>query len=102
MKRPIIRTRKILSSEHMDLKTAESLYEEYKIIYEEKNAKNNINEEEFFLNSLEIAHQPPFNETSYEVLLYAIKEGKVITFTLENAIRVFGKEISAKQTPLDR
>lgn len=74
----------------MDSKAAQSLYEEYKLIYEEKIAKNSINEEKFFLNSLEVIHLPPFNETSYDVIIYAIKEGKVIVFKIQDAIRIFG------------
>jgi hypothetical protein len=74
----------------MDLKTAQGLYEEYKEIYEEKFAKNLINQDEFFLNSLEVAHNPPFNDTSYDVIVYAIKEGKVIVFKLHDVIRLFG------------
>ena len=75
----------------MELKAAQALCEEYKIIYEEKTAKNSINDEKFFLNSLEVVHLPPFNDTSYEVIVYAIKEGNVIEFKLQNAIRIFGK-----------
>ena len=75
----------------MDLKAAQSLYEEYKEIYEEKNAENSINEEKFFLNSLEVVHLAPFDDTSYDVIIYAIKEGKVITFKIQDAIRIFGK-----------
>lgn len=75
----------------MEQKAAQSLYEEYKLIYEEKFAENSINQEKFFLNSLEVVHLEPFDDTSYEVLLYAIKEGKVITFKLQDAIRIFKK-----------
>ena len=74
----------------MESKVAQSLYEEYKVIYEEKIAENYINQEKFFLNSLEVVHTPPFNDTSYEVVVYAIKEGKVIVFNLQDAIRLFG------------
>lgn len=77
----------------MESKAAHALYEEYKNIYEEKFAENSINQEKFFLNSLEVVHIEPFDDTSYEVLLYAIKEGKVITFKLQDAIRIF-KNIS--------
>ena len=77
----------------MESKAAHTLYEEYKNIYEEKFAENSINQEKFFLNSLEVVHLEPFDDTSYEVLLYAIKEGKVITFKLHDAIRIF-KNIS--------
>jgi hypothetical protein len=73
----------------MESKAAQNLYEEYKIMYEEKFAENIINQEKFFLNSLEVVHNPPFNATSYEVILYAIKEGKVIVFNLQDAIRIF-------------
>ncbi|CAN5472884.1 hypothetical protein BH10BAC1_BH10BAC1_06180 [soil metagenome] len=73
----------------MESKAAQELYEKYKVIYEEKFVENSINEEKFFLNSLEVIHSPPFNETSYEVIVYAIKEGKVIVFKLQDAIRVF-------------
>ena len=38
----------------MELTAAQSLYEEYKLIYEEKEVKNRINEEKYFLNSLEV------------------------------------------------
>lgn len=75
----------------MESKAAHALYEEYKLIYEEKFAENSINQEKFFLNSLEVVHLEPFDDTSYEVLLYAIKEGKVITFKLQDAIRIFKK-----------
>ena len=75
----------------MELKAAQTLCEEYKIIYEEKTAENKINQEKFFINSLEVVHLPPFHDTSYEVIVYAIKEGKVIEFKLQNAIRIFGK-----------
>jgi S-adenosylmethionine synthetase len=75
----------------MESKAAQSLYEEYKVIYEEKIAENCINQEKFFLNSLEVVHLAPFNDTSYEVLVYAIKEGKVIVFKIHDAIRLFGK-----------
>jgi hypothetical protein len=74
----------------MDSKAAHSLYEEYKVIYEEKFAENRINQEKYFLNSLEVVHQAPFNETSYEVIVYAIKEGKVIVFKIQDVIRLFG------------
>lgn len=77
----------------MDLKAAQTFYEEYKDIYEEKNAENSVNQEKFFLNSLEIVHEPPFNDDSYEVILYAIKEGKVIEFKLQDAIRIFGNSL---------
>ena len=77
----------------MELQAAQALCEEYKEMYEEKDAENCINQEKFFLNSLEVAHQPPFDDTSYEVLLYAIKEGKVITFKLQDAIRIFGASL---------
>lgn len=73
----------------MESKAAHTLYEEYKLIYEEKFAENSINQEKFFLNSLEVVHLEPFDDSSYEVLLYAIKEGKVITFKLQDAIRIF-------------
>ncbi|HEX8517599.1 MAG TPA: hypothetical protein VF868_15485 [Bacteroidia bacterium] len=75
----------------MDSKTAQSLYEEYRVIYEEKFAENLLNQDKFFLNSLEIVYNPPFNDTSYDVIVYAIKEGKVIIFKLKDAIRLFGK-----------
>ena len=74
----------------MESKAAQSLYEEYKVIYEEKLAENCINQEKFFLNSLEVVHLAPFNDTSYEVIVYAIKEGKVIVFKIQDAIRLFG------------
>ena len=77
----------------MDAKAAQNIYEEYKTIYEEKFVVNTINEEKLFLNSLEVVHLPPFNETSYEVVVYAIKEGKVITFKMQDAIRLFGKQL---------
>ncbi|MBL0328530.1 MAG: hypothetical protein IPP64_03710 [Bacteroidetes bacterium] len=77
----------------MDLKTAERFHEEYAEQYEEKNAENSINQEKFFLNSLEIVHLPPFDDTSYDVILYAIKEGKVITFKIQDAIRIFGDSL---------
>ena len=75
----------------MESKAAYNLFEEYKVIYEEKFAENSINQEKFFLNSLEVIHQPPFSDTSYEVVVYAIKEGKVIVFKLQDAIRIFKK-----------
>jgi hypothetical protein len=75
----------------MELKAAQNLYEEYKVIYEEKFAENCVNQEKFFLNSLEVVHQAPYNDTSYEVIVYAIKEGKVIIFKIQDAIRLFGK-----------
>lgn len=74
----------------MESKTAQHLYEEYKVIYEEKFVENRINQEKFFLNSLEVTHVAPFNDTSYEVIVYAIKEGNVIIFNLQDAIRLFG------------
>ena len=74
----------------MESKAAQNLYEEYKVIYEEKFVENCINQEKFFLNSLEVVHLAPFNDTSYEVIVYAIKEGKVIVFKIEDAIRLFG------------
>jgi hypothetical protein len=77
----------------MELKAAQSLCEEYRIIYEEKDVKNCINEEMFFLNSLEVLHLAPFNDTSYEVIVYAIKEGRVIEFKLDVAIALFSKSL---------
>ncbi len=77
----------------MDSKAAQNLYEECKTIYEEKFVVNSINEEKLFLNSLEVVHLPPFNETSYEVVVYAIKEGKVIVFKMHDAIRLFGNQL---------
>lgn len=77
----------------MELKAAQSLFEEYKHIYDEKDAVNKINHEKFFINSIEVVHLPPFDDNSYDVNVYTIKEGKVIVFTLENAIRVFGKNL---------
>ncbi|MDF2435751.1 MAG: hypothetical protein K0Q95_127 [Bacteroidota bacterium] len=75
----------------MQAKAAQSLCDEYTLIFEEKDVENPINQEKFFLNSLEVVHRPPYNETSYEVIVYAIKEGKVIEFKLQDAIRLFGK-----------
>lgn len=77
----------------MDLKAATILCEEHKEMYEEKFAQNYINQEQFFLNSLEVVHLPPFNDTSYEVIVYAIKEGKVIDFKMQDAIRLFGESL---------
>ncbi len=75
----------------MESKAAQNLYEEYSVIYEDKIAENCINQEKFFINSLEVVHLAPFNETSYDVMVYAIKEGKVIVFKIQDAIRIFGK-----------
>ena len=77
----------------MESNAAHALYEEYKLIYEEKDVQNPINHEKFFLNSLEVVHLEPFNDTSYDVNVYAIKEGKVIVFKLQDAIRIFGTNI---------
>ncbi len=77
----------------MELKAAQNLYEEHKISYEEKFVENRVNEEKFFLNSLEVVHSPPFSDTSYEVVVSAIKEGKVITFKIHDAIRLFGDQV---------
>ncbi len=77
----------------MELKAAQSLYEEYKLIYEEKDAQNPINQEKFFLNSIEVVHNPPFDDTSYDVIVNAIKEGRLIVFKLHDAIRIFGKSL---------
>lgn len=77
----------------MDSKTAYDLCEGYKVIFEEKDVKNCVNEEKFFLNSLEVVHLPPFDDTSYEVIVYAIKEGRVIDFKLQDAIRLFGNSL---------
>ena len=77
----------------MEMQAAQSLYEEYKEIYEEQFVENCINQDKFFLNSLEVEHHPPFNDESFEVIVYAIKEGKVITFKLQDAIRLFGKSL---------
>jgi hypothetical protein len=77
----------------MELKAAQNLFEEYNLIYDEKDAVNKINHEKFFINSLEVVHLPPFDDNSYDVNVYTIKEGKVIVFTIENAIKVFGKEL---------
>ena len=75
----------------MELKAAQSLYEEYNLIYDEKDAVNKINHERFFINSMEIVHLEPFDDKSYDVNVYTIKEGKVIVFKIENAIKVLGK-----------
>lgn len=75
----------------MELKAAQCLYEEYNLIYDEKDAVNRINHEKFFINSLEIVHLDPFDDTSYDVNVYTIKEGKVIVFKIQDAINVFGK-----------
>lgn len=77
----------------MESKTAYNLCEEYKVIYEEKYVENYVNEEKFFINSLEVVHLPPFDDTSYEVIVYAIKEGRVIEFKLQDAIRLFGDSL---------
>ncbi len=77
----------------MDSKTAQNLLDENKEMYEEKFARNYINQQEYFLNSLEVVHSPPFDDTSYEVIVYAIKEGKVITFKIQDAIRIFGASL---------
>ncbi|HEY0029989.1 MAG TPA: hypothetical protein VGC65_04470 [Bacteroidia bacterium] len=77
----------------MDSKAAQSLCEEYQVIYEEKIAENCINQEKFFINAVEVVHLAPFNDTSYEVMVYTIKEGKIIPFKLQNAIRLFGSNL---------
>ena len=77
----------------MELQAAQNLYEEHKTSYEEKFVENRINEEKLFLNSLEVIHSPPFNDTSYEVVVYAINEGKVIVFKMQDAIRLFGDQV---------
>ena len=77
----------------MELKEANSLYEEYKPIYEEKLARNLFNEGWYFLNSLEVIHRAPFNDTSYDVVVNTIKDGKVIVLKLDVAIRSFGKSL---------
>ena len=77
----------------MELKEANSLYEEYKLIYDEKRARNLINEEWYFLNSVEVVHRAPFNDTSYGVVVNTIKDGKVLIFTIDVAIRCFGKSL---------
>ncbi len=77
----------------MELTAAQSLYEQYKLIYEEKEVKNRINEEKYFLNSLEVVHLHPFTDTSYDVVVYAIKDGKVIEFKLLVALNLFGKSL---------
>ena len=77
----------------MDLKEAQSICEVYKPIYEEKRARNLKNEDWYFLNSVEVVHRPPFNDTSYDVIVQTIKEGKVLIFELEVAIRCFGKDL---------
>ena len=75
----------------METKAAQSIFEEYSPIYEGKTATNFINQEKYFLNSLEVVHVAPFDDTSYEVIVNAIKEGKVIVFKIQDAIRLFGK-----------
>ncbi len=75
------------------MQAAQSLYEEYKEIYEEQFVENCINQDKIFLNSLEVEHHPPFNHSSYEVIVYAIKEGKIITFKMQDAIRLFGNSL---------
>ena len=77
----------------MKLQAAQTLYEAYKEIYEEQFVENCINQDKFFLNSLEVEHYPPFNDSSYELIVYAIKEGKIITFKMQDAIRLFGKSL---------
>jgi hypothetical protein len=77
----------------MELQEANRLYEEYKLIYDEKQVRNLINEEWYFLNSVEVVHLAPFDDTSYEVILNTIKDGKVIPFKIEVAIRCFGKPL---------
>ncbi len=77
----------------MKLQAAQTLYEAYKEIYEEQFVENCINQDKIFLNSLEVEHYPPFNDSSYELIVYAIKEGKIITFKMQDAIRLFGKSL---------
>ncbi|MCE3278482.1 MAG: hypothetical protein K0S44_673 [Bacteroidetes bacterium] len=52
-----------------------------------------MNQDKIFLNSLEIVHNAPFNDTSYDVVVHAIKEGKVIVFKLNDVIRLFGNPL---------
>ena len=77
----------------MDLKEANSIYEEYKLIYDEKRARNLKNEDWYFLNSVEVVHRAPFNDTSYDVVVNTIKDGKVLVFEIDVAIRCFGKTL---------
>ena len=77
----------------MKLDEANSICEEYKLIYEEKRARNLTNEEWYFLHSVDVVHLAPFTDTSYDVILNAIKDGKVIPFKIDVAIRCFGKEL---------
>ncbi len=77
----------------MELKEANSLYEEYKLIYDEKRARNLKNEEWYFINSVEVVHRAPFNDTSYGVAVNTIKDGKVLVFDINVAIRCFGKTL---------
>ncbi|MGZ3865854.1 MAG: hypothetical protein ACXVC6_13560 [Bacteroidia bacterium] len=77
----------------MELKEAQSLCEEYRLIYEEKEVRNLINEQWYFLNSVDVVHLPPFDETSYEVMVNTIRDGNLIPFKLEVAIRNFGKPL---------
>lgn len=73
----------------MDQKKAQQLYDKYKGIYEEKDAENKLNGQQYFLNSLEIVQKERFDENSYEVILNVIKDGKLIKFKLDDAIRLF-------------
>ena len=75
----------------MELKEAQSICEEYGLIYDEKRARNLKNEDWYFLNSVEVVHRAPFNDTSYDVVVNTIKDGKVLIFEIEVAIRCFGK-----------
>lgn len=77
----------------MKLEEAQNYYEKYKLIYDEKFAKNLLNEQEYFLNGIELVHEPPFNDTSYEVIVNTIRDGNLIPLKIETAVRNFGDAI---------
>jgi len=77
----------------MELKEAQSICDEYRPVYEEKEIRNLINEQWYFLNSVEVVHLAPYNETSYEVIVNAIRDGNLIPFKIDVAIRNFGKPL---------
>ncbi|MGZ3864285.1 MAG: hypothetical protein ACXVPN_04225 [Bacteroidia bacterium] len=75
----------------MNLKEAQDLCNKYKSVYEDKEVRNLVNEDWYFLHSVEIAHLAPYDDTSYEVMVNTIKEGKIIPFKIAVAIRCFGE-----------
>lgn len=77
----------------MKLEEAQHFFEKYKLIYDEKFAKNLLNEQEYFLNGVELVHEAPFSETSYEVIVNTIRDGNLIPLKIETAIRNFGENL---------